>query len=56
MTNTQDAMTVRDEDREFIRDISRLTADKQALIKGIVIGLQLREEQRAAVPRTQGRE
>ena len=36
---------VRKEDKEFIRIVTGLAPDKMALIKGIVIGLQLQEKQ-----------
>ena len=43
MVSTSNITTVRNEDRQFIQDISKLTADKKALVKGIVIGLQLED-------------
>lgn len=36
---------IRKEDKEFIRIVAGLTPSKIALIKGIVIGLQLQEKQ-----------
>jgi len=43
MVSVSNITTVRNEDRQFIQDISKLTADKKALVKGIVIGLQLED-------------
>lgn len=47
MSNEANVTNVRDEDKEFIRVVANLTPDKMALIKGIVIGLQLQEGQPA---------
>ncbi len=44
MISTQNITTVRDVDREFIQYVLKLTADKKALVKGIIIGLQLGDE------------
>lgn len=43
MVSTVNITTVKDEDRKFIQDVAKLTADKKALVKGIVIGLQLED-------------
>lgn len=43
MSNEANITNVRKEDKEFIRVVAALTPDKMALIKGIVIGLQLQE-------------
>lgn len=43
MSNEANVVNVRNEDKEFIRVVAALTPDKMALIKGIVIGLQLQE-------------
>ena len=45
MSNEANVTNVRDEDKEFIRVVANLAPDKMALIKGIVIGLQLQEGQ-----------
>ena len=46
MSGEANITNVRKEDKEFIRNITRLPPDKVALIKGIVIGLQMQEKQK----------
>ena len=43
MSGEANITNVRKEDKEFIRIVTGLAPDKMALIKGIVIGLQLQE-------------
>lgn len=45
MSGEANITNVRKEDKEFIRIVTGLAPDKMALIKGIVIGLQLQEKQ-----------
>lgn len=48
MSNSEaNVLNVREEDKDFIRLVATLTPDERALIKGVVIGLQLQEEQPA---------
>lgn len=44
MSGEANITNVRKEDKEFIRIVTGLAPDKMALIKGIVIGLQLQEK------------
>lgn len=45
MANIINTIKVSDEDRQFIKDMSKLSDEKKTLIKGIIIGLQLEENQ-----------
>ena len=45
MSGEVNITNVRKEDKEFIRIVTGLAPDKMALIKGIVIGLQLQDKQ-----------
>lgn len=45
MSSDANITKIRKEDKEFIRVVTGLAPDKMALIKGIVIGLQLQEKQ-----------
>lgn len=47
MSGEANITNVRKEDKEFIRIITRLPPEKVALIKGIVIGLQIQEKPRS---------
>lgn len=48
MIGVANITTVSEEDRKFIQDISKLSKEKKDLVKGIVIGLQLEEQQSQA--------
>ncbi len=39
----QEKITLCSSDREFLNDVLSLSKEKQALLKGIVIGLQMQE-------------
>ena len=43
MSNEANITNVRKEDKDFIRVVTTLAPDKMALIKGIVIGMQLQD-------------
>lgn len=45
MVSTANITTVRDEDRDFIKKVSKLTVMQKAVVQGIVIGLQLKENE-----------
>lgn len=51
MANEKNVTTVRDEDKSFIRVIMSLPPEKQNLIQGIIIGLDLQEKQTATAAR-----
>lgn len=42
--------TVNDEDKTFIRALISLPTEKQILVKGILIGLDLQDKKTATVP------
>ncbi len=44
MVSTANVTTVEKEDREFIAKYTELAADKKVLVKGIIIGLQLKDK------------
>lgn len=44
MSSEKNIVNIRAKDKEFIGLVAKLAPDKMALIKGIVIGLQLQEQ------------
>ena len=47
----RNVINVREEDKEFIKMVSQLSTEKVALIKGVVIGLQIQENEQKQIER-----
>lgn len=45
----RNVINVREEDKEFIKMVSQLSTEKVALIKGVVIGLQIQENEQKQI-------